>query len=69
MGSENGEMGVRSSVLLPTGSVTSSSTLLAAMESSGWKQLVRVPRMKSEEKSAQMVSEGHDFCLQKQENV
>ena len=69
MGSENGEMGVRSSLLLPADSVIPSSTLLAAMESSGCKQLVRVPRMQSEEKSAQMVSEGHVFCLQKQENV
>lgn len=66
--------GVQSSALLQTGSsaVHSSSTLLAGMESPGWKQLVRVPSMQSEEKSAgranpaaQMGSAaGHVFCLQ-----
>jgi hypothetical protein len=70
-GSGNTVMGIHSSVLVMT---VPSSTLLAATGSPGWKQLVRLPSMPSEEvdtpasagrvSPAQNVSEGHVFCLQ-----
>jgi len=67
----NTVMGIHSSVLVMT---VPSSALLAATGSPGWKQLVRLPSMLSEEvdtpasagrvSPAQNDSEGHVFCLQ-----
>lgn len=67
----NTVMGIHSSALMMT---APSSTLLATTGSLGWKQLVRLPSMLSEEvdtpasvvrvSPAQNDSEGHVFCLQ-----